>query len=200
MAVDNQSNGDWGELQQLWQQTADGIDLKKLARHARWVWWRMRFLFAIDVIACLVGIGVFVSIFDASSSALTSFSLFGVLFCSAGLWAAFTVRRGAWGGDTGTALALVQLQVKRARSALLYIKLNVQLSYLALGLVTLGMWVIYDQHDTALPPDRPWAMGMMLGVGIILLVAPLIARPFRHRYEKRLAELETLEEQLSSED
>lgn len=189
------NNNELADLQDVWQDTPP-VDMQNMAKKARFVWWRMRINFAMEVILSLVGLGVLAVMIDFSSVAATSFGLVASLYCIGALWAAFHIRKGAWGEAGEDALSLVRLQIKRANSSILYVKLNTYFGYAGLGIIAFGYWFLYEKHGS-LTLDRlmivHWIFGLM---ALILIIFPIVLRPYVRGKEKEIAKLEELAAEL----
>jgi len=194
--ADGDNMPDWDNLQDVWQDTPP-VDMAKLVRNARFVWWRMRINFVAEIVASVVGAIVFGTLVDFSSLPATLVGGFGMLYCGIAFWAAIHIRRGAWGSNAGEdALLLVQLQIRRARSMLLYIKLNSWLGYAALLLVVLGYWLLFDRFgsfDNDGFNHVHWVFGVMV---FLILAFPLALRPFVRKKKFEISMLEKIEAQL----
>jgi len=191
----NGETPDWEDLQHVWQDTPP-IDMGKLARNARFVWWRMRINFALEVIFCLAGLVIFGSFIDKSSHSATAFGLVGVIFSAAGFWAAVHIRRGVWEEAAGDAAGLVRFQIKRAQSELLYVRVNCWLGYASLVLMALALWFFYDRIETVTPTRVTafkWVLGVVLSVVILF---PIVTRPFVRRKKILIEQLQQVELQL----
>jgi len=196
----NENGGpDWGALQAVWQDTPP-VDMAKLARNARFVWWRMRVNFAFEVGFSLFGMFIFGTLIDFASWSATFFGLVGEAFCIAGLWASVHIRRGVWDEADGDALGLVRLQIKRANSEILYIKMNCWLGYASLFLLLLGLWFLYDRIDT-LEPERLLAVRWVFGVVLaVIVIFPLATRPYVRRKKALIEKLHLVEAELEQEE
>lgn len=197
----NDDMPEWDDLQEMWQEQSPDIDMAKLARNARFVWWRMRFNFITEVAACIFGLAVFATFFDINSLATMLFAAFGVGFCIVSLWGAVYIRRGAWGKPDDTALSLLKLQIARAESAIRYIRVNAYMSYGSLLMLGLGYWVIYEEHGTLLPygedPFLYFFHGVLIGLGITALLFPIFGRFYIRKKKALIAELEARIDELT---
>lgn len=189
------NNNDLADLQDVWQDTPP-VDMQGMAKKARFVWWRMRINFVMEVIMSLVGLAFLVTVIDFTSVATTSFGLVASLYCLGALWAAFHIRKGAWGGADEDALSLVQLQIKRAKSSILYVKLNTYFGYAGLIIIALGYWSIFEKLGS-LKHDRlvvvHWIFGLM---ALVLILFPIVLRPYVRRKENEIEKLQELEQEL----
>jgi len=192
----NLGEPDWDALQNVWQDTPS-VDMAKLARNARFVWWRMRANFALEVAFSLIGMFVFGSLIDFSSHSATLFGLVGAVFCVASLWASVYIRRGVWSEADEDALGLVRLQIKRAQSELLYVRVNCWSGYAALVLLLLALWFFYDRIDTV-TPDRILAARWFFGLAFAaIIIFPFATRPFMRRKRELIEKLQKVEAELS---
>jgi len=192
-------NDNWDELQDVWQDTPP-VDMEKLARNARFVWWRMRANFALEVGFSLFGMFIFGTLIDFSSKSATLFGLVGEIFCIAGIWAAIHIRRGVWEEADGDTLRLVRLQIKRANSEILYVRVNCWLAYASLVLLVLALWFLYDRIDTIEPwrlVRGSWAFVVVLAV---IVIFPLATRPFVRRKKALVENLQLVESELQQEE
>lgn len=200
----NDDMPEWDDLQEMWQEQSPDIDMGKLARHAWFVWWRMRLNFIIEVIACLGGVGVFAAFFDATSLATMLFSIFGVGFCIISLWGAVYIRRGAWGRPGDTAVSLLKLQVARAESAIRYILVNQYLSYGSIVMLALGYWVIYEEHGTLIPAGEDTSLfffhGVLIGLGIMACLFPIFGKYYIGKKKALIQEFQTRIDELTELD
>ncbi len=201
----NDMNGpEWDNLQKMWQDSPE-IDMNKLARNAKFVWWRMRINFIIEVLACILGIVLFGLMIDFSQLEFSLLGGFGVLFCMISLWMAVVIRKGAWGKPDDTALSLINLQIARAKSSIKYIKFN---SYMGLGtlvILALGFRIIYIKHGTLLPnaesdPSIYIMLGVLIGLGSTAFLFPIIGWVFIKRKRRLINELKTRAAELQSDD
>jgi len=189
---------DWDNLQQVWQDTPP-VDMGKMARHARFVWWRMRINFALEIIISLTGLVVFALLFDPSVPSSMAFSLFGMLFCLAGMWVAVKIRTGAWGEPEDTALSLVELQIRRAKSAIRYIKFNIYLGLAAVTLIPLGFWKLYDNYDKLSVERLNLATGLFIVSFLVIVLFPFVTRPYVRKKRALIKSLHAIAEQLKRE-
>ncbi len=184
---------DWDELQEVWQ-ASPSIDMQKLARHARFVWWRMRLNFIAEVVLCLCGIGVFGFMLSYDSLANIVFSISGVVFSIIGLWSAVKIRQGAWGEPDDTAVSLLKLQIARAKSAIRYVKFNIYLSLPAVMLIVVGIWVVYEKHGSFLPADlsddKYLYIAFFATACLFIVLFPFLTRNYVKRKEAMIYELE----------
>ncbi|MFC4348458.1 hypothetical protein ACFO5Q_11415 [Kordiimonas lipolytica] len=194
---------DWDDLTDIWQQSPE-IDMDKMARHARFVWWRMRVNFAFEVIVCLSGMGLFGWDLLSGSAAkqVGGIPLAIVLFlvCALGLWAAFYVRSGAWGQADGTAQSLIDLQIKRARSSIRYIIVNnwgCGVGILAFGFI---YWSLIERYGSIDAPELDTVNYWVTGTMLFFLLFPFATIPFLKRKRDQLARLEKLACQLTEGD
>jgi hypothetical protein len=202
--VEETSNNDMGtmpdldelaELKDVWQDSPD-VDMGKMAKHARFVWWRMRINFAFEVVFALIGLVVLGSHVDASSVPGSAFGIVGSLYCLGALWAAFRIRRGAWAEAGVDALSLVELQIKRAKSSILYIKLNSAFGYLGLVIIALGYWVLLDRYGS-LSDERLFVVHWFFGImTLILLIFPHAFKPYVRRKKEEIRRLIGVAKQL----
>lgn len=186
---------DWDDLQEMWQEQSPDLDMDKLARHARFVWWRMRFNFFSEIAACLIGISAFILFFDITSIATSLFAIYGSAFCLISLWGSVYIRRGAWGKPDDTALSLLKLQVARAESSIRYVKVNTYLGYGSILILFLGYWVLYEEHGYLFPdftqePFQLFFHGLLIGLGISALFVPIFGRSYIRKKQEHIAELE----------
>ena len=190
---------DWDALQSVWQDTPP-VDMAKLARNARFVWWRMRANFALEVGFSLFGMFIFGRLIDLSSLSATLFGVVGELFCIVGLWASVHIRRGVWNEAGEDALGLVRLQIKRASSELVYVRVNCWLGYASLVLMLLALWFLFDRID-ALEPERllkvRWVFGLVFAV---IIIFPFATRPFVRRKKALIEKLLLVEKELEQEE
>jgi hypothetical protein len=186
---------DMSELQEMWQDTPP-VDMQQLAKHERFVWWRMRVNFALEVLVAVAGLVVIGTSLTFSSVPGVVFGFVAWLYCMGALWAAFRIRRGAWDDAGESALSLVELQIKRAQSSILYVRLNSYFGYIGLGIIALAFWVLEDKHN-GLPYSEfghvYWIFGVM---AVFLVVFPFALRPYVRRKEAEVARLEGLAKQL----
>lgn len=195
----NSGQPDWDDLKGLWQESP-AVDLGKLARNARLVWWRMRIIAAFEMLCCIAGALVFAyMIYDAESNAQLVFGVFGVLFSLGGGYGCLWVRRNAWGAPDDNALSLVRLQINRAEAAIKYVSLNNWLGLGALAIFPLAYWVIHD-GTRELTPERLDNFNKMVVVAAIVMGVSIIGLwPYGKRKKRELVELKELERQLSDE-
>lgn len=189
---------DWGDLQALWRQ-GPALDMDKMAKQARFVWWRMRVNFALEILFCMVGFG-FMAHFMWSNPVIERLIFGGLMtgFLVFGFWAAFWVRAGAWDGADGTALSLVRLQIERARSGIRYARLNLLAYAVSLPLLAVGVWAKLSEN----PPseDKDFSLLVFLCVGYCLL-APvfwLLSRRYVHKKMRETDDLQDIETQLEN--
>jgi len=189
----------WDDLQGMWQDTPP-VDMAKMARNAQFVWWRMRVNFVVEILMSVVGVILFGSFVDFVSLSSTLLGLLGMFYCSLTVWAAVHIRRGAWDDHGEDTLSLVRLQIRRARSTLLYIKLNSWFGYAGIVMVPLGYWVLFDQFGT-FDHERMQIVNWVFG-GLILFIFgfPLAMRPIVKKKKQEIADLEEVEKQLSEEE
>ena len=191
---------DWDDLKELWQESP-AVDLEKLARNARRVWWRMRIIATLEILVCLAGFAVFAYMaFDMKSPAQVTFGIFGMLFSLGGGYGCLWVRRGAWGQPEDDALSLVRLQIRRADAAVKYVKLNNWLGLAAIAIFPMAYWVIHD-GTRELTPERLANFNKMMLLAIAVMAASIVALwPYGRRKKRELEELRKVEAQLSESD
>lgn len=186
---------DWENLQEVWQDTPP-VNTKNLARSARLVLWRMRINFALEILISVFGVILFGSFIDFVSIPASLLGVFGIAFSGVAFWAAIHIRRGAWDNPGEDTLSLVQLQVRRAHSMLLYIKLNSWFGYAGLILMPLGYWVLYERFGS-LQHERIEVVHAVFGAMALFIIGfPLAMRPFVRKKKREVAELELIEKQL----
>lgn len=186
----------WDELKDVWQDTPP-VDMAKLARNAKFVWWRMRINFILEVAGAITVAAVSVIEVDfASLSSIVFFSAF-LLFAVVAFWAAVHVRQGAWGSAGDDAEALLDLQINRAKSTIRYIKVNNWLSLSAFLLVPLAYWNIFDgpeQFDAAQMRVIHWAYGAVM---VFVVAFPLITRNIIKSKRREIEHLGAVKAQLA---
>ncbi|WP_417449698.1 hypothetical protein [Kordiimonas sp.] len=191
---------DWDDLKDIWQDSPP-VDMARMARTARFVWWRMRFNFVLELLVSIAGVGVFAYLlYGVGSLPQLLLACAGMLLSFGGLYAAFRIRKNAWGEPGDTALSLVQLQIRRAQSAILYVKANNWLGIISLSMLPLAYWVLYDGTKEA-TEERVAHFELFLCLGFAVIVVVLLAMlPYLRRKQRELKELEQLARQLSDED
>ncbi|WP_262689498.1 hypothetical protein [Kordiimonas aestuarii] len=191
---------EWDDLKTMWQDSTP-VDMEKLARNARLVWWRMRLIALVEILFCIVGAAVFLyAIVEQQSLARVVFGVFGVCFCVGGGYACFWSRRGAWGHAEDDALSLVRLQIKRARAGIRYVKLNCWMGVASIAILPLAFWVMNDGTRNV-GPDHMKEVHITLAVAGLAIIASVVALwPYYRKKKRELHELEVLEHQLSEED
>jgi hypothetical protein len=196
----NENQPDWDDLTSLWQDSPP-VDMQRLAKNARLVWWRMRIITSVEMIVCLAGFGVFAYMtYDAQSLAQMVFGVFGMVFSLGGGYGCLWVRRGAWGRPEDDALSLVRLQMKRADAAVKYVKLNNWLGLAAIAIFPLAYWVIHD-GTRELTPERLAYFNKMMVLAIVVMGASIVALwPYGRRKKRELEELREVERQLNEAD
>jgi len=188
---------EWDDLQNMWQDTP-AVDMAKMARSARFVWWRMRVNFAVEIIMSIFGVGVFSMRIDFVSVPASMLGILGALYCCLTFWAAIHIRRGAWDNPDKDVLSLVRLQIRRAKSTLLYIKLNSWLGFAGILLLPLVYWVLYERFGT-FDHDKVRTVNWVFGGLVLFVIAfPLILRPFTKRKKREISKLEEIEVQLEN--
>lgn len=201
--TDNSNMPDWDDLTDIWQQSPD-VDMEKMARHARFVWWRMRINFVIEVVLCLGGMGLFgwylVTGDAASMVGGTALSVIMLIFCGLGLWASYYIRAGAWGQADGTAQSLVDLQIRRARSSVRYMLVNNW--GCGVGLLTFGYiyWSLIERYGSIEAPELSTVNYWLVGTILIFLLFPFATIPFLKRKRDEITRLEVLANQLKDDD
>ena len=190
---------DWGALQTMWQDSPH-VDMTKMARSARFVWWRMRINFASEILACFIGFGFSgFLLFGHESAAQVALALFLMVFCGLGFYAAFWVRRGAWGDPGGDALSLVRLKIRQAQSGVLYFKANVWLGIMALLLLPLAYWVVFD-GTVEVNEARLHRLIIVVIVSVLAIVGtPIALWPYYKRKQREIIDLEEIAKQLDEE-
>lgn len=203
MVDDPGNNGDqmpeWDDLQDVWQDTPS-IDMAKMVRNARFVWWRMRINFALELVLSIVGLLLFGSFVDFASLPATTLGLLGMFYCAMTMWAAFHIRRGAWDDPGKSALSLVQLQIRRAKSAILYFRLNSWFGYAGLLLIPVGYWVMYERFGSLDHQDMNTVHWVFGGLAVFILGFPLVTLPLVRKKKEELEALEAIEHQLLGEE
>ena len=196
----NSGQPDWDDLKDLWQESPD-IDFAKLAKNAKLVWWRMRILAAVEMMTCVAGVILFgYMVYDAQSLAQVVLGGFGVLFSLGGGYGCLWVRRGAWGQPDDDALSLVRLQIKRAKAAVKYVRLNNWLGLGSAAIFPLAYWVIHD-GTRELTPDRLATFNKLVVVAALVMVVSIVSLwPYGRRKRRELEELRDVERQLSELD
>jgi len=192
---DREEGPNWDDLQGMWQDTP-AVDMAKMARSARFVWWRMRVNFVLEIVISVVGLVVFGAFIDFASVPLTLLGVFGLVYCAVAIWAALRIRRGAWDDTSGDAMSLVQLQIRRAKSTILYIKLNSWLGLAALFLIPLAYWVFYERYGSLSHEKLDMAHWVLGAMAIFLLAFPLVTRPVVHKKKQQIEALEAVRAQL----
>ncbi|PCI62240.1 MAG: hypothetical protein COB37_07165 [Kordiimonadales bacterium] len=186
----------WDELQDVWQDTPP-VDMAELARNAKFVWWRMRINFVLEVAGSLTVAAIsMIEVDFASLSSVVFFTAF-LLFGVAALWAAVHVREGAWGSAGEDAEALIDLQINRAKSTIRYIKVNNWLSVSAFLLVPLAYWNIFDgpeQFDEAQMRVIHWAYGAVM---VFVVGFPLVTRNIIKSKRREIEHLGAVKAQLA---
>lgn len=195
---DNQP--DWEGLTSLWQDSPP-VDMQKLARNARLVWWRMRIIATIEMLACIVGAGVFsYMIYDAQSVPQVVFGIFGILFSFGGGYGCLWVRRGAWGQPDGDALSLVRLQIRRAEAGVRYVMFNNWLGLVSLAIFPLAFWVLHD-GTRELSAERLHDFYKLATLAFVVMAVSVVGLwPFGRRKKRELEQLREVERQLSEVD
>lgn len=197
---DMREASDWGELQQLWQNSPP-VDTDKMARKARFVWWRMRVNFAIELLMCGAGFVVALYLlYQAHTLATYVFAFAAWLLSTGGLYAAFRIRRGAWGRPGDTAQSLVALQIRRARSAILYVKANYWLGIVSFAMLPLAWWMVVDE-DPNITADELLRVKYIIGGGLAALVMVMLALwPYMKKKQSELEELQNIARQLDEDE
>ncbi len=194
----NSESPDWQQLQKVWQDTPS-VDMAKLARNARFVWWRMRLNFGLEIVFSGVGFAIFASFIDLKSLPSTVFGSIGILFSVISFWAAFYIRRGVWDAAEEGALELVRFQIKRAQSEILYIRINCWLAYAALILMAAAFWLFFDRLEI-LDTDRIVKFSVLMGFMVaVIFLFPFVTRPFVRRRVELIEKLKQIECQLQDE-
>ena len=191
---------DWEDLKDIWQDSPP-VDMEKMARNARFVWWRMRIITFVELCICVAGAAVFAfAIYQHQTLARAIFGLFGVCFCLGGGYGCLWARRGAWGRAEGDALSLVQLQIQRARAGIRYVKINCWMVLPALGILPLSFWVMNDgtREFSVERADNFYIALAVAGAVVVASVVPLL--PYYFKKKRELVELEALRRQLSEDD
>lgn len=188
---------DWDDLQDIWRDSP-ATDMVAMARHARLVWWRMRVNFAIELVLCLVGMGFFGGeILKGAQGIILAFHILFFAFCAGGVWAAFHIRKGAWGEPDGTALSLVTLQIRRSRSAIRYVRINNWGCLAAIPLIALAFHYV-DLKRGGLTLEKDLIVYILVGAYALLCVLfPILTRRYVRRKKALIAELEAVAEQLN---
>ncbi len=200
--TENSNMPDWDDLTDIWQQSPD-VDMEKMARHARFVWWRMRINFAIEATLCLGGMVLFgwflVTGEAASKVGGVALNVVMFVFCSAGLWASCFIRAGAWGRADGTAQSLVDLQIRRARSSVRYLLVNNW--GCGIGLLTFGYiyWSLLERYGAVDAPEMTMVNYWVTGTVLFFALFPFATIPFLKRKRDEIARLEALANQLKDE-
>jgi len=189
----------WEDLQKVWQDTPP-VDMSKLARQAKFVWWRMRVNFALEIVISFIGLAIFASLFEVGEPSSMAFSIFGIFFCIAAIWVAVKIRTGAWGEPEDTALSLVELHIERAKSAVRYIKLNIYLGFAAAALIPLGFWTLYDNYDTVSADRLNLAIGVFVVSFLAIILFPIVTRPYVRKKRALIKSLQAIAEQLRGAD
>jgi hypothetical protein len=197
---DKQDKPDWGDLQDIWQ-TGPAADMAGMARRARFVWWRMRINFVTEVAMCLVGIGFMAHFMWAEASLLRlTFGALMSAFCLFGIWAAFYIRRGAWGAEGGSAQDLIALQVRRARSGIRYVAINNRACALAVPILLFGVVVSIFQ-STPTTTYKVWYASLFAGGFMLFSLAFwYFSRRYVAKKRREIRELEEIAAQLEHED
>ncbi|NVJ98308.1 MAG: hypothetical protein HWE25_09155 [Alphaproteobacteria bacterium] len=190
---------DWDDLQDLWQDTPE-VDMSKLASHARFVWWRMRFNFAFELLACAGGLAFMIwDLWHAEGWIRILFDIFFILFCSGGLWAAFYVRRGAWGDPGETALSLVELQIKRAQSSIRYVQVNNWGCLAGVPIIVMTYLMVHQQG--LITDEKSLVLNILMGIGIATFTLfPILSRPYVKSKRDLVGKLELMAEHLRQQD
>ncbi|SDE37625.1 hypothetical protein [Kordiimonas lacus] len=200
--TENSNMPDWDDLTDIWQQSPE-VDMDKMARHARFVWWRMRINFAIEVVLCLGGMALFgwhlVTGDAADKVGGTALSVAMLLLCGLGLWASCFIRAGAWGQADGTAQSLVDLQIRRARSSVRYMVVNNWGCGLGLLTFIYIYWSLIERYGAIDHPELTVANYLMVGTILFFLLFPFFTIPFLKRKRDEIARLEALAQQLVDE-
>lgn len=201
--TENSNMPDWDDLTDIWQQSPD-VDMGKMARHARFVWWRMRVNFAIEAIFCMGGMAFFGwQLITGGASAMVggvALSAAMVIFCGLGLWASYYIRAGAWGQADGTAQSLVALQIRRARSSVRYMLVNNW--GCGIGLLTYSYiyWSLIERYGSFDHPDLSVVNYLMIGAMLFFLLFPFASIPFLRRKRDEIARLEALARQFEEDE
>jgi len=199
----NSNMPDWDDLTDIWQQSPD-VDMEKMARHARFVWWRMRINFAIEALFCAGGMAFFgwQLVTGDAGAMVGGVPLFVAmfLFCGLGLWSSYFVRAGAWGRADGTAQSLVDLQIRRARSSVRYMVVNNW--GCGVGLLTFGYiyWSLLERYGSVDAPEMSMVNYWLAGTILFFLMFPFATIPFLKRKRDEIARLEALAGQLKDEE
>ncbi len=190
----------WDNLQQLWQDSPP-VDMDRMAKKARFVWWRMRVNFVIELLMCSVGFVVTLYLlYRATTLATCVFAFSAWLLSSGGIYAAFRIRRGAWGHPGDTAQSLVALQIRRTKSAILYVKANYWLGLVSLAMLPLAWWTIVDE-DPNIAADELLRVKYTIGAALIALIVVMVALwPYMKKKQSELEELQDIAKQLEEED
>lgn len=187
---------EWDDLQDIWQDSPE-VDMQRMARHARFVWWRMRINFVLELLVCTVGIGVLGWDLTTQSTPVGYlFDITFILFCLGGIWAAFYIRKGAWGEPDGTALSLVELQIRRARSAIRYIVMNNWGCLAGVFALGLGYWMMYDKLGTFDHEDMRGMNILAVSAGAMFVLFPVLTRPYVQKKQKQIEQLSEMADQL----
>lgn len=189
---------DWDDLQVLWRQSP-ALDMDKMARRARFVWWRMRINFALELFFCAFGFGLLVH-FMWSNPVMERLIFGGLMtgFLVFGVWAAFWVRAGAWDGADGTALSLVRLQIERARSGIRYARINLWAFAASIPLLSVGVWAKLTENPAPVDTDFAKLAIFCVAYCALALVFWALARGYIRKKTREIGDLKEAEAQLQS--
>ena len=179
------SKPDLEGLDEVWRvvrSVPDELDMKKLARRARFMGWRKRLLFGFEAVACLVSIGFYLGYVTRLGGVF--FPLLGGLtaaFLAYYLYHLWRLNQLTWGRGDETAVQLVELQLRRAKASLAYMSLNKRLSYWGIPLFILAVVSLAHKKGSFLHPDMylVYAVfgGVIVGSALVIrLCRPLFAR------------------------
>ncbi len=191
---------EWDNLQELWQDSPS-VDMEKMARKARFVWWRMRVNFVIELLMC--GAGLIVTLYlmyRATTMATYVFAGAAGLLSVGGIYAAFRIRRGAWGEPGDTALSLIELQIRRAKSAILYVKANYWLGIVSFAMLPLAWWTITDEDPGIAPDELQRVRYIIVAALAALIMVMMVLWPYMKKKQRELIELEKIAKQLKEDD
>lgn len=198
--TDRDQMPDWDDLKDLWQQ-GPNLDMERMARQARFVWWRMRINFVLEILLCTIGVG-FMGHFMWSDPTLARLTFGGLMtaFCVFGVWAAFWVRAGAWDSADGTALSLIRLQIERAYAGIRYVKINLWAFAVSFPVLGGGAWAVLTQEPP--PSDRriTFLIAFCLGYLVMAFVFWLVSRGYVKRKRREIEDLSEAEAQLKASD
>ena len=137
----------------------------------RWVTWRMRFIIALDVIALLTMIPIWLYVLDHHDS-ISIKIWFGFLFLLAIVAVYFDIylRRDLWEEDDSSTRSMLQCVLKRARAGVRLAKFSI--AYMVTFFISVSTWLAYVYFYEPTLIDKQYSvLGISLGYLITFIVA-----------------------------